>query len=209
VTKRTFQKIKELSWFRSTTKDKISRFRWTLEQYILSIVGYVHHTAIQNTWSKFMSNVKEMKTNTAHVSFIMEPHTFKEYHQHILDCILYQCFLKRSHLQVLQELYPVLNDILIFGQVLDDYEAIDIMTEDKLFLKCRKLYEQFRTHTNIFIRILSNIEERGYGRLSSILSSNQTPSIFTHLYSRHEAKDELDLFVKDLSIRLNMNGFYE
>lgn len=210
VTKRMYRPIKEMKWFRASNRDRISRYRWILEQFISSIQGYVHHTAIQNTWNQFMQHVQDMQTPSSndYLSVIMEPHTFKEYHQHILNRILYQCFLKRNQLQVLRELYHVLNDIIIFGKVLDDYEKTDVMAEDKLFLKCRKLFEQFQLHSTIFIKILESIEQKGYGRLGSLLNNSSQDSLFHNLYTRHEAKSELDLFVKDLILRLNMNGFY-
>lgn len=212
VTKRMFVPIKSTSWFRSGTRDTIARYRYGLEQFVSAVQSYVHDTAIGRTWSLFTQHVAEMQTNKQsnnYVAIIMEPHTFKEYHAHILDRILYQCFLKRSQLQVLRELHHVLNDIILFAKLLEDYEPTDLPSEDKLFFKCRRLFEQFQTHAHIFIKILLSIEEKGYGRLGSLLNSNlMQASLFNDLYARYEAKNELDLFVKDLTIRLSINGFY-
>lgn len=173
-----------------------------------AIQGYVHDTAIQGTWSRFMQHVKGMQTSSNDVySIIMEPHRFKEYHEHVLDCILYQCFSKKSQLRVLNTLYATMHDIVIFGAVLDDYTVTDIKAEEKLLMKCKRIFEQFQRHVAVFVRILHLIEEKGSGRLSNILN-NTSVNVFKDLYAKHEAKLAVDVFVKDLIVRLNLNGFY-
>jgi hypothetical protein len=212
VTKRMFEPLKGMTWFRSSTRDKIFRFRFELDQYMTTIQTYIHDTAIQNTWSRFMQHVGDMHArqfSDDYVHVIMEPHTFKEYHEHILDRILYQCFLKQSQLRILHVLLPILNDIIIFGVLLDDYTKTDVIAEDKLLMKCKKIFDQFQTHTKIFVRVLKLLEEKGSGRLSNILNSTKFHHGFNELYSKYEAKNGLDVFVQDLLIRLSLNNFYD
>lgn len=209
VPKRCFRFLKNTKWHQTNIRDKIFRYRFQMDQFMNALQGYVHDTAIQGTWSRFMQHVEGMKTSSNDVySIIMEPHTFKEYHEHVLDCILYQCFSKKSQLRVLNTLYPIMHDIVIFGAVLDDYTVSDSKAEEKLMMKCKRIFDQFDRHVTVFIRVLHLIEEKGSGRLSNILN-NTSVSVFKDLYAKHEAKLAVDVFVKDLIVRLSLNGFYD
>ncbi|KAG2234739.1 Spc98 family-domain-containing protein [Thamnidium elegans] len=207
ITKRMYEPLKNAKWYRTNIRDTICLYRFQLDQFMTAVQGYVHDTAIHSSWFRFMRHVKEMPL-TDDYAVIMEPYTFKEYHQHVLDCILYKCFSKKSQSSVLEVLQSVMQDIIIFGAILDDYKMTDINGEEKLLMKCRRIFEQFQKHTKVFVRVLHVMEEKGSGRLSNILNST-TSNIFKDLYARHEAKLDVDVFVKDLLVRLCLNGFLE
>ncbi|KAI9469024.1 MAG: Spc98 family-domain-containing protein [Benjaminiella poitrasii] len=215
VLKRSFERLKNITWFRAETRDRLYRYRFQMDQFVNAFQGYVQNTAIQNTWNQFMQHVQNMRIqrdpniNTNYfdyVSVIMEPHSFRDYHEHILDRILYQCFLKQSQTRILQELLPVLYSIISFGALLDDYLPSTIEQEDKLSMNCRRLFERCQSHSRVFINVLMQVESKGSGSLGNILNSTRV-SIFNELYARHEAKQGLDGFVKDLLARLNLNSF--
>jgi hypothetical protein len=219
VAKRIYQPLRGLAWFRPQTRDKLFRYRFQMQQFMSALESYVHDTAIHGTWISFMQHVTDMhqsqpphtKDSLDYVSVIMEPHTFRDYHEHILDCILFQCFLKQSQTRILQLLLPILHDVVLMGAIVDDYVQNTDKTleqEDKLGIKCRKMFEQFQQNTKFFVRILVMLESKGSGRLSNILNS-RSYSIFNELYGKHEAKRGPDVFVKDLLTRLSLNGFYE
>lgn len=210
VPKRIYRHLKGIAWHQTNIRDKIFRYRFQMDRFMNAVQGYVHDTVIQGTWSRFMQHVEDMQTqsNDAY-SIIMEPHMFKEYHEHILDCILYQCFLKTSQLQVLKTLYSAMRDIVIFGAILDDYTSMEEpKTEEKLMMKCKRIFDQFERHVTVFIRVLHVVEEKGSGRLSNILN-NTSVGVFRDLYAKQEAKLAVDVFVKDLIVRLSLNGFYQ
>ncbi|OBZ86264.1 hypothetical protein A0J61_05677, partial [Choanephora cucurbitarum] len=143
-------------------------------------------------------------------SAIMEPQAFKEYHEHMLDCILFQCFLKQSQSRIMQVMTPILQDIVLFGIVLDDYGANEAMIEqeEKLEIRCRKLFDQFQRNRAMFVHVLKTLEQKGTGRLSNILKSTRK-SVFNELYMKYEAKHGMDVFVKDLLVRLSLNESHE
>lgn len=215
VTKRLFEPLKKSTWFRTSTRDKLLRYRFELDQFMTALQGYLSDTAIGNTWQRFMQHVNDMHTETQSDDYVRRvmtepPQTFKEYHEHILDRMLYQCFLKSSQQRILQEtLIPILNDIILFGIVLDSYTQVDVTAEDKLGMKCDKIFTQFQTHIKTFVHVLTSLEDKGSGRLSNILNSTKFHHGFNLLYTRYEAKLGLDVFVKDLLVRLSLNGFYE
>ncbi|KAL9552386.1 hypothetical protein MBANPS3_003797 [Mucor bainieri] len=222
VIKRCFEPLRNLQWYRTSTRDAICRYRFQMDQFTSALQSYIHDTAIEATWSSFMHHVQAMQSQQTssnsnsnsssssskdYVSVIMEPHSFRDYHEHVLDRILFQCFLKQSQTRIFKVLRPVLQDIVLFSAILDDYAVKDMESEDKLNMKCARIFDQFKNHARVFVSVLQLLETKGSGRLSNVLNSTR-PSIFNDLYARHEAKNGMDVFVKDLLTRLALNGYY-
>ncbi|CEP12780.1 hypothetical protein [Parasitella parasitica] len=216
VIKRCYEPLRSMKWHRESTRDVLFKYRFQMDQFTSALQSYVHDTAVEASWSSFMQNVRAMQAQQTsasnssskdYVSVIMEPHSFRDYHEHVLDRILFQCFLKQSQTRIFQVLQPVLEDIIFFSAILDDYTAKDIENEDKLSLKCRRIFEQFQKHTQVFVKVLQLLETKGSGRLTNILNSTRH-SVFNELYARHEAKNGMDVFVRDLLTRLVLNGYY-
>ncbi|KAI7904571.1 Spc98 family-domain-containing protein [Cokeromyces recurvatus] len=201
VLKRSFERLKNLIWFRSETRDRIYRYRFQMDQFMTAFQGYIQTTAIDNTWKLFLRHIQENDRND-YLSVIMEPHSFRDYHEHILDRILYQCFLKQSQIRILHELLPVFNSIISFSLVLDDYSPTTIEQENKLNTTCRHAFERYQHYSRVFINALIQVDSKGSGSLRNILNSTRI-SIFNDLYAKHEAKYGLDSFVKDLLTRLD------
>ncbi|GAN02739.1 conserved hypothetical protein [Mucor ambiguus] len=218
VIKRCFEPLRNLQWYKTSTRDAICRYRFQMDQFTSALQSYIHDTAIEATWSSFMQHVQAMQSQRTssnsnsnssndYVSVIMEPHSFRDYHEHVLDRILFQCFLKQSQTRIFKVLRPVLQDIVFFSVILDDYAAKDMESEDKLHMKCARIFDQFKNHSRVFVSVLQLLETKGSGRLTNVLNSTR-PSIFNDLYARHEAKNGMDVFVKDLLTRLALNGYY-
>ncbi|KAI8994524.1 Spc98 family-domain-containing protein [Pilobolus umbonatus] len=201
-------------WFQTSTRDTIFRYRFQIHQFISAIQSYIHNNAVSSSWNTFMAHVNDMHTgcydNAASVDYmsvIMEPHSLRDYHEHIIDRMLIQCFLKSNQKKVLDILYAIFDDILMFMTLLDNY-YLSIITaegEEKLLMKCRRIFHQFQTNIRIFVRVLASIDSKGYGSLSHLLSD----SVFTELYRKHEAECGLDSFIQALFIHLQVNGFYD
>lgn len=191
---------------------RLYQYRFQFDQFLRSLQGYVHDTVINETWHIFMDQIQELNRKTEsssseYVSVIMQPHMFKSYHEHILDRILYQCFLKQSQQRIFQTLQPILEDMLMFANVIDSYSYSRNQQEDKLLTKCHHIFNDFQRHVRLFVRVLKVLEEKGTGRLGNIL--NSTNNEFRDLYGKHEAKKGLDVFVKDLLTRIDLNMYYE
>ncbi|EPB90179.1 hypothetical protein HMPREF1544_03013 [Mucor circinelloides 1006PhL] len=218
VIKRCFEPLRNMRWYKTSTRDAICRYRFQMDQFTSALQSYIHDTAIEGTWSSFMQHVQAMQSQQTssnsnsssskdYVSVIMEPHSFRDYHEHVLDRILFQCFLKQSQTRIFKVLRPILQDIIFFSAILDDYAVKDMDSEDKLNMKCSRIFDQFKNHSRVFISVLQLLETKGSGRLTNVLNSTR-PSIFNDLYARHEAKNGMDVFVKDLLTRLALNGYY-
>ncbi|OAD05229.1 hypothetical protein MUCCIDRAFT_80323 [Mucor lusitanicus CBS 277.49] len=195
VIKRCFEPLRNLQWYKTSTRDAICRYRFQMDQFTSALQSYIHDTAIEATWSSFMQHVQAMQSqqtssnsnsnsssssSKAYVSVIMEPHSFRDYHEHVLDRILFQCFLKQSQTRIFKVLRPVLQDIVFFSVILDDYAVRDMESEDKLNMKCARIFDQFKNHARVFVSVLQLLETKGSGRLSNVLNSTR-PSIFNDL----------------------------
>lgn len=209
VIKRCYEPLRNMHWYRTSTRDLIFKYRFQMDQFISALQSYIHDTAIEATWSSFMQNVHAMQTQQTpnnnsskdYVLVIMEPHSFRDYHDHVLDRILFQCFLKQSQTRIFQVIRPIMEDVIFFSSILDDYAGKEIEHEDKLSMKCRRIFEQFQQHTQVFVKVLQLLETKGSGRLTNVLKATRH-DVFIDLYARHEAKNGMDVFVKDLLTRL-------
>ncbi|RCH77720.1 hypothetical protein CU098_001050, partial [Rhizopus stolonifer] len=98
-----------------------------------------------------------------------------------------------SQTRIMQVLISVLQDIILFGVILDDYRSTTLEHEDKLEMKCRKVFEQFQKNMTVFLHVLTLLEQKGSGRLGNILNTTRK-SIFNELYIKHEGRHGIDVF---------------
>jgi hypothetical protein len=188
-------------WKGEVRDDVLHKYRFEFDQFIAGFQGYVHDSVISVTWSHFMYQVNEMKHHTADMpSDLMEPSTFCEFHEHILDRILFQCFLKQSQQRVYKVFLPILEDLFAFADCIENEK-----NESRLFNKCQSIHSQFTEHRNKFIATLIQVEKDGSGRLYNILNSTNN-NRFQYLFVN---QGELDVFVRDLLTRLCVDAEYK
>ncbi|KAI8987874.1 Spc98 family-domain-containing protein [Mycotypha africana] len=249
VTKLCYTMLRRIDWQSNQTRGKLFQMCFQMDQFVNAIENYVHGTAIENTWTSFERNVSRMIQEqqrqvgataeydsddngndrgqpqgglTDYTLAIMEPYAFRSYHEHILDRILIQCFLKANQRRILNVLHPILQDIISFGRRIDDYYNVVAKTtttthsagpEKDFALGCERIFKQFQANVQVFVEILSIMEAKGSGSLANILSEtdgkgSHSHPMFVDLYCRNEAKEGLDNFARDLLIRLSFNHFY-
>ncbi|KAG0749889.1 hypothetical protein G6F57_004047 [Rhizopus arrhizus] len=213
VSKRIYNALKaNNARLKTNTLNKLYRYRFQFDQFLRALQGYVYDTVISETWHMFMEqvqdlNIKTKSNSTGYISVIMQPQMFKSYHEHILDRILYQCFLKQSQQRIFKVLQPILQDVLDFASIIDIYYYSGNREEHEFIAKCEHVFDDFQNHVWQFVNVLKLLEEKGSGRLGNIL--NSTNNEFRDLYGKHEAKKGLDVFVKDLLTRIDLNTYYE
>ncbi|KAG1310951.1 hypothetical protein G6F64_004176 [Rhizopus arrhizus] len=213
VSKRIYNALKaNNARLKTNTLNKLYRYRFQFDQFLRALQGYVYDTVISETWHMFMEqvqdlNIKTKSNSTGYISVIMQPQMFKSYHEHILDRILYQCFLKQSQQRIFKVLQPILQDVLDFASIIDIYYYSGNREEHEFIAKCEHVFDGFQNHVWQFVNVLKLLEEKGSGRLGNIL--NSTNNEFRDLYGKHEAKKGLDVFVKDLLTRIDLNTYYE
>ncbi|KAI8881064.1 hypothetical protein K501DRAFT_253958 [Backusella circina FSU 941] len=188
-------------WKGEFRDDVLHKYRFEFDQFISGFQGYVHDSVINLTWSHFMYQVKEMKHHTEDMpSDLMEPSTFREFHEHILDRILFQCFLKQSQQRVYKMFLPILEDLFAFADCIENEK-----NESRLLIKCQSIHTRFTEHRSKFIGTLIQVEKDGSGRLYNILNSTNN-NRFQYLFVN---QGELDVFVRDLLTRLCADTEYK
>ncbi|KAI9259067.1 Spc98 family-domain-containing protein [Sporodiniella umbellata] len=213
ICKRLFSILKSNSMrFDNSTLNVLNTYRFRFDQFMRSLQAYAHDMVIDGTWSIFMEQVSSLNRETQpesgdYASVVMQPQMLKDYHEHILDRILYQCFLKQSQRRVLGVLMPILQDILNFASLIDrDYQSGN-RDQEQLLTQCHSVFNCFQKHVQSFVSLLKILEEKGSGRLGNILHS--TNNTFSHMYQKNEARKGLDMFVKELLTRIDLGTFYE
>lgn len=171
----------------------LHRIRFQIRQFTNALMQYVFDIAIQATWSSF---IDQIESDTI-LFQTMDPIMFGEYHEHVLDRMLYQCFLKQSQQPIKQMLNQVFEDILSFAFIPD---------QDHL-----QLFKQFVQHVHQFTKVLSKLHDRGIGRLGNVMNSlNDQGSfgVFGDFHDKLDAKSGQGAFAHELLTRLDMNGYY-
>ncbi|KAI7847208.1 Spc98 family-domain-containing protein [Circinella umbellata] len=199
ITKYIYQKLPA-----KTDKSNLlqHRIRFQVAQFAATLCQYVFDTAIHNTWHSFIQRIQDQDDKLFKT---MDPIMFGEYHEHVLDRMLYQCFLKQSQQPIKHMLNQVLQDIIILTTTL--------MTDkhDDQQVKLEQEYEQYMEHTHQFIKVLSKLHERGIGRLGNVMNSHNLQGsfgVFGDFHDKLDAKSGQGAFAQELLIRLDMNGHY-
>ncbi|ORZ02411.1 Spc98 family-domain-containing protein [Syncephalastrum racemosum] len=178
-----------------THLEKAHPTRFAMEHFMASLTHYVTDTAIGATWHTFMARLDD--TNG---TFFMDPVSLGEYHEHILDRMLFQCFLKQNQRHIRSMVRALLSDILDFVRAVEAGRPVDATSE------------AFHEHANQFSQVLRKLHQRGIGRLGNVMNSLHDQSyagLLGDWHERAEAKSGQGTFVQDLLTRLNMNGFYK
>lgn len=189
----------------NNNNDTLHRMRFQIDQFITTFSNYIFDTAIHATWHTFMQQVQalshcneEGRANDSNPFTTMDPLMMAEYHEHILDRMLYQCFLKQS----LRVVHGIIHKI--FQDVLDFSDATDPTT-------CIEIHAAFSQHAEQFIKVLGKLHDRGIGRLGNVMNSYHDHGnfgLFGDFYDKQEARSDQGAFARELLTRLDINGFY-
>ncbi|KAI9032543.1 Spc98 family-domain-containing protein [Phycomyces nitens] len=187
--------------------------RFQMNHFMNAMCGFVFDTAIGATWESWMTRLERLRTGEPVTDPLdealgtMDPFTFGEYHEHILDRILFQCFLKQNQKPIMNLLRKVFKSILVFGDLLESSQR-----DDEWENQCRTSCRLFRRQAWHFVQMLRRLEDRGIGRLGNMMNSLQDQGklgVFGDWHEQVEAKRGLEGFVKDLLHRLSQGGWYE
>lgn len=193
-------------WLSDGSSPALHKVRFQIDQFVTHFISYVFHTAVGATWKGFMDRLERMRTGRGYDDDLfktMDPVMLGRYHEHVLDRMLFQCFLKRSQRPVRGVLNRVLQDILDMAVTLEQ-QPPDKQLSD--------LHQRFIRHAQQFTEVLLKLHERGVGRLGNMMNSLHDAGdygLFGDFYDRLEAKSGQGAFAQDLWLRLNMNGFYD
>ncbi|KAL0089916.1 Spc98 family-domain-containing protein [Phycomyces blakesleeanus] len=187
--------------------------RFQMNHFMNALCGFVFDMAIGATWESWMTRLERLHTGEPTSDPLdealgtMDPVTFGEYHEHILDRILFQCFLKQNQKPIMNLLRKVFKSILVFVDLLESNRR-----DDEWVNQCKSSCRVFRRQAWHFVQMLRRLEDKGIGRLGNMMNSLQDQGklgVFGDWHEQVEAKRGLEGFVKDLLHRLSQGGWYE
>ncbi|KAI9492981.1 Spc98 family-domain-containing protein [Zychaea mexicana] len=194
------------------------RMRFQVGQFVNTLSGYVYDTAIHSTWLSMIKRIQQkqqqqQQDSSNNLFQTMDPIMFGEYHEHVLDRMLYQCFLKKSQQPIKHMLNQVFEDVLAFAMVLDEQQLRQRTThpDGNQMRQQEQLLKQFMEHAHQFIKVLSKLHDRGIGRLGNVMNSRNLEGsfgVFGDFHDKLDAKSGQGAFAQELLTRLDINQNY-
>lgn len=192
----------------STARDSLSgsprnifqKFRIDAHHFILALCDYSFHIAIGSTWRRFQSTLSRIEhcLDRGDIDGTIDAaHSvprLRDYHEKILDEMLFALFLSKRHAQVAELLENIFGTVLCFAPVsrIDGMKGVRQESEDAV----AHLYATFRKQASAFVGYL-----RGLDGSNKASSKSVTGTVFT---SRSGPTSLFD----HLLVRLDMNGYY-
>ncbi|KAI9322154.1 Spc98 family-domain-containing protein [Dichotomocladium elegans] len=225
ATNHIYQKLHQSHVFRHDTasmanEDALHRMRFRIDQFMTTFGNYVFDTAIRATWKTFMQQVEvtgeyprdqddgHNQQQSSDLFAAMDPILFSEYHEHVLDRMLFQCFLKQSQRPIRAIIEAMFEDVLDFSQALDDSRSGAGRTDEK---RCGEVIRRFGMHAEQFVKVLNKLHDRGVGRLGNVMNSlhdQGASGLFGDFYDKREARQGEGAFAATLLTQLDISGFY-
>ena len=178
------------------------RFRLEAQHFILALGDYSFNIGVGSTWKRFqdrLARIEHCLDKDDIDGTIDAAHSLpglRQYHEAVLDQILFSLFLSRRHAQVARLLESIFSTILSFAVLskLDGLNGIRYEHEEKL----ARLYASFRKRVGTLVLYL---RQRDGGSASS---KKPAGAAFASLSSPTEPKSVFD----HLLVRLDMKPYY-
>lgn len=193
----------------STARDSLSgsprtifqKFRIDAHHFIFALCDYSFHIAIGSTWRRFQNTLSRIEycLDRGDIDGTIDAaHSvprLRDYHEKILDEMLFALFLSKRHAQVAELLENIFGTVLSFAPVsrIDGMKGVRQESEDAV----AHLYATFRKQASAFVRYLRGLD----GSNNKASSRSVTGMVFT---SRSGPTSVFD----HLLVRLDMNGYY-
>ncbi|PYH98550.1 gamma-tubulin complex component GCP6 [Aspergillus ellipticus CBS 707.79] len=180
------------------TRNVLQKFRIDCQHFVLAISDYCFHVGVGSTWQRFQNTLSRIESclDKGDIDGTIEAaHSvprLRDYHEDILDQMLYALFLSKKHNQAATLLENIFGTILTFAPLsrLDGVSGVRHESEATI----HRLYSLFRKQTSAFLGYLRAIERvktpsKSFGKLGMAYTSRETPTgVFEHLLVRLEMK---------------------
>lgn len=180
------------------TRNVFQKFRIDAQHFIFAVSDYCFHVGVGSTWNRFqetLSRIEHCLDSGDIDGTIDAAHSvprLREYHEEILDEMLFSLFLSKRHVQAAKVLDSIFDIILNFAPIsrMDGVKGVRQESESTV----AQLYSVFRKQASAFVGYLRSLDgSRASSKrsLSAFASQSGPTSIFDHLL-----------------VRLDMNGYY-
>jgi hypothetical protein len=178
------------------TRNVFQKFRVDAQHFIGALSDYFFQIGVGSTWQRFESTLSKIERclERGDIDGTTETagslHRLRQYHEDILDQILFSLFLSKRHEQANKLLEDIFGTILAFAPLsrLDGRSGIRQQSERTVF----QLHVTFRKQVGTFVRYLRSLDggkmfAKSRGRYGAA-GSNAT-SVFEHLLLRLDMKE--------------------
>lgn len=181
------------------TRNVFQRFRIDAQHFILAVSDYCFHVGVGSTWRLFQDTLSRIEycLDRGDIDGTIEAAQsvprLRDYHESILDEILFALFLSKRHVHAANLLESIFTMILNFAPIsrMDGTQGVRQASESIV----AQLYSAFRKQVSVFVGYLRSLDG---GKASSsksggtgFASQSGPTSIFDHLL-----------------VRLDLNGYY-
>ncbi|CAG7916744.1 unnamed protein product [Penicillium olsonii] len=179
------------------TRNVFQKFRVDAQHFVLAFSDYCFHIGIGSIWQRFQETLAKIERciNRGDIDGTIEAaHSvprLRDYHEDILDQMLFAFFLSKRHAQAAKLLESIFGNILAFGP---------LSSADGKGYRCESegavsdLYQNFRKQTSAFVGYLRSMESgkatsKSMAKSGTFFSSRTDPtSVFEHLRVRLDMK---------------------
>ncbi|KAJ5166980.1 uncharacterized protein N7482_005761 [Penicillium canariense] len=180
-------------------RNVFQKFRIDAQHFVLAMSDYCFHVGIGSIWDQFqkaLSNIERCLDRGDINGTIEAAHSvsrLRDYHEDILDQMLFAFFLSKRHAQAAKLLDSILSTILAFSPLsrADGLSGLRHESEGTVL----HLYATFRKQMAAFVGYLRSLDtgkasSKSMGKSESFFSSRtDTTSFFEHLRIRLDVRD--------------------
>ncbi|KAJ5826892.1 Spc97/Spc98 [Penicillium robsamsonii] len=180
------------------TRDVYQKFRVDAQHLVLAVSDYCFHIGIGSIWQRFQDTLTkiELCINRGDIDGTIEAaHSvprLRDYHEDILDQMLFALFLSKRHAQAAKLLESIFGTVLTFS-LLSRADGIGMRNEGEGAVL--HLYQSFRKQTSAFVNYLRSLESgkatsKSMAKSGEFFYSRTDPtSVFEHLRVRLDVKN--------------------
>ncbi|KXG49052.1 Spc97/Spc98 [Penicillium griseofulvum] len=180
------------------SRDVYQKFRVDAQHFVLAVSDYCFHIGVGSTWQRFQDTLTKIErcVNCGDIDGTIEAaHSvprLRDYHEDILDQMLFALFLSKRHAQAAKLLESVFGTILTFS-LLSRADGIGMRNESEG--AALHLYQSFRKQVSAFVNYLRNLESgkatsKSMAKSGKFFYSRTDPtSVFEHLRVRLDVKN--------------------
>ncbi|OJJ49896.1 hypothetical protein ASPZODRAFT_58475 [Penicilliopsis zonata CBS 506.65] len=182
-----------------TTRNLFQKFRIDAQHFVLAFSDYSFHVGVGSNWQRFQDILTRIEAclDCGDIDGTIEAAQsvprLRDYHEDVLDQILFALFLSRRHIQAAKLLEEIFGTVLAFAPLSRLEGSSGIRHENEA--SAAQLYILFRKQVAAFVGYLRTLDggkaasSKSYVRSGSAFAASVAPtSIFEHLLARLDVK---------------------
>ena len=182
----------------------VQRFRIEGHHFVSAVAGYFFDVGVGDAWRVFEDKLDEIEkklVDDAAPGELEGLHQLRDYHERVLDRILFALLLRKRQEQVMALLEEIFTTILGFAR----FSSGSALGEERgpaEEVEIRMLYAMFRKKIGVFISVCRGLSERrGVGGGKSKEGQG--------LFGQEDMGEDGGNTIGMLLLRLEMSGYYE